>query len=176
MVAMYVLVLAAGMEPASAQAKNPCTGHAACTEVPAFVVMVTEFRPGAVGATWMVSATIRFTNKTPRELVVGYVDGSGVATDDRGNRYTVRPGAVAGIGTISTSGFDPKFTMQPGAGNEGRIEFQWIPGSRNDPVGTTWDVEFAVREIDPVANKQYKLGKQHVLQFRGFRDGWTARP
>lgn len=78
---------------AAGQATNPCAGQAACIEVPAFVATVTDFRPGTVGAARMVSATIRFTNKTARALVVGYVDASGVATDDRGNRYTVAPSA-----------------------------------------------------------------------------------
>jgi len=169
------MAMIAGAGAAPAQTTNPCAGHSACTEVSTFVALVTDFRPGAAGTASVVSATIRFTNKTPRELVVGYVDGSAVATDDRGNRYAVRRGSIGGIGTISSSSFDPKFTLQPGTSNDSRFEFEWLPGSPTDRAGTTWDIEFAVREIDLVGTKQYKLGKQHVLQFRGFRQGWTGR-
>lgn len=130
---------------------------------------VTDFRPGATGTAPTVSLTIRLTNKTPRALVVGYVDASGVATDDRGNRFVVGPGAVRGIGIISSSSFDPRFILQPGASGDGRIEFARRPGPGNNVAGTAWDVEFTLREIDPVANNQYKLGTEHVLQFRGLR-------
>ena len=163
------LLLAAGTDLSSAQAANPCAGHVACTDLPAFVVVITNFRPGAAGSSRVVSLTIRFTNKTPRALVMGYVDASGMATDDRGNRYLVGPGAVGSIGVISSASFDPRFTLQPGESGEGRIEFAWAPSSGSDVGGTIWDVGFTIREIDPVAEKQYKLGKEHVLQFRGLR-------
>ena len=173
--AVCALVQSAGADGTGAQTTNPCAGHTACTEVPTFIALVTDFRPGAAGTTVLVSATIRFSNKTPRELAVGYVDGSAVATDDRGNRYAVRRGSIGGIGTISSSSFDPKFTLQPGTSSDSRFEFEWLPASPSDRAGTTWDIEFAVREIDLVGIKQYKLGKQHMLQFHGFREGWTPR-
>lgn len=167
--ATAALLLAAGAEKSSAQAANPCAGQTACTDLPAFVVVVTNLRPGSAGTSRSVSLTIRFTNKTPRALVMGYVDASGMATDDRGNRYLVGQGAVGSIGVISSASFDPKFTLQPGESGEGRIEFAWAPSSGSEVAGTVWDVGFTIREIDPVADKQYKLGKEHVLQFRGLR-------
>ena len=167
--ATAVLWLAAGADMSTAQAANPCAGHAACTDLPAFVVVVTNLRPGAAGTSRLVSLTVRFTNKTPRALVMGYVDASGMATDDRGNRYLVGPGAVGSIGVISSASFDPKFALQPGESGEGRIDFAWAPSSGSDVGGTVWDVGFTIREIDPVADKQYKLGKEYVLQFRGLR-------
>lgn len=151
--------------PPPRQATNRCAGQSACAEVPTFVVTVTEVRAG-VGGT--VAVTVRFTNKTPRPLVVGYTDGSGAATDGRGNRLLFVPAAVQGIGIISRSGFDPKLTLQPGASGDASFEFG-ESGGGGDAAGSTWDVELTIREIDPVANHQYKLGKEHPLQFRGLR-------
>ena len=148
------------------QATNRCAGQTACAEVPTFVATIIEVRAGA-GAT--LAVTVRFTNKTPRPLVVGYTDGSGAATDGRGNRLLFVPAAVQGIGIISRSGFDPKLTLQPGASGDARFEFGGSGGGGGDAATSTWDLELTIREIDPVANHQYKLGKEHPLQFRGLR-------
>jgi hypothetical protein len=133
------------------------------------VATVTGFRAGPAGMARSVSATIRFTNKSPRRLVIGLVDGSGAATDARGTRYAVRTAGLRGIGSISSSSFDPKFGMDPGGSDEATIEFESPSGSVSDSAGTTWDIELTVREIDPVANSQYKLGKQYALRFRGLK-------
>lgn len=176
MTSMHRLALVAGLsagplsgsvqESSPGQAQNRCAGQTACAEVPAFVAMVTEVRAGA-GAT--LAVTVRFTNKTPRPLVVGYTDGSGAATDGRGGRLLLVPAAVQGIGIISRSGFDPKLTLQPGASGDARFEFGGPGGGGADAATSLWSVELTIREIDPVANHQYKLGKEHPLQFRGLR-------
>lgn len=165
MSALAVLGSLQGVPPR--QATNRCAGQAACAEVPTFLATVTEVRAG-VGTPRTITLTIRFTNKTPRPLVVGYADASGSATDERGNRLLVVSTAVRGIGIISRSGFDPKLTLQPGESGEAGFEFAASAGQGGDISGA-WDVEFTIREIDPVANHQYKLGKEHLLQFRGLR-------
>ena len=80
---------------ATAQAPNPCAGQAACSEVATFVATVTDFRTSKVSYYTVVSATIKFKNKTNRPLILGYVGGSGTATDDQGHRYVV--GSAAGV-------------------------------------------------------------------------------
>lgn len=165
----YALLLVVGAQGTAAQAPNPCAGRPTCTEVAAFVATVTELQRSVAGTSSVVTVTIRFTNKTPRALVVGYVDASGSATDDQGNRFSVGSGAVRGIGVISTSSFDPRFVLQPGGSADGRIEFARGSSAGNDVAGTAWDLQLTFREIDQVAAKQYKLGKEHVLQFRGLR-------
>lgn len=118
-------------------------------------------------------ATVRFQNKANRPLVLGYVQESGIITDDQGNRYVVYGnGSVRGIGEISRSTFDPKFVLQPGESSDARFEFVWRPSSANQIIGTAFQIDLAIREIDPVTGNQFRLGREHALHFRGL--GETA--
>lgn len=171
--AAAAVLLATGTPNAAAQTPKPCAGHAACSEVSTFVATVTDFRTSKVSYYTIVSATVRFKNKTTRPLILGYVGGSGTATDDQGHRYEVTSAAgVRGIGWI-TNTFDTKFTLQPGENADARIEMAWRPASRADIFGTSWVMELAVREIDPIAGNQFRLGREHPLSFRGFKEGWV---
>lgn len=164
-----LLVAAAFAAPAGgvvAQARTACDGDAHCVEVPNFVATVTDFRESRTGHAMLLSVTVRFQNRTNRPLVLGYVQGSALGIDDQGNRFTPVSGSLRGLGEIASSRFDPKFVLQPGESGDGRIELTWRPG--NAIVGTRYVVELAVREIDPVAGNQWRLGREHALQFRGF--------
>jgi hypothetical protein len=146
---------------------NACAGKIHCEEVSSFLATVTDFRTSVSGRYRIVSATIRFQNKLNRPLILGYVPKSGIATDDRGNRYEIGgDGSVRGIGLISSGALDVKFVLQPGESSEARFEFGWQPG--REIYGSAFQIEMAIREIDPVATHQYTLGKEHVLRFTGF--------
>lgn len=173
--AVAVLLIAAGDSGAAAQGPNPCAGQAACSEVGTFVATITDFRTSKVSYYTIVSATVRLKNKTNRPLILGYVGGSGTATDDQGHRYEVTSAnGVRGIGWITGNTFDSKFTLQPGEAADARIEMAWRPASRADIFGTSWVMEFAIREIDPLAGNQFRLGREHALSFRGFKEGWVS--
>jgi hypothetical protein len=121
----------------------------------------------------MVTTTVRFQNKTTRPLILGYVQNSGIATDDQGNRFVVYGAqAVRGIGEIAST-FDPKFVLQPGEASDARFEYVFRMPNANTILGTKYDVELAVREINTVAGNQFRLGREHAIQFRGFGPGWT---
>ena len=66
-----------------------------------FAMSVVEFRASLQGTGRCSPSPLRFRNKLNRPLVLGYVQGSGGATDDRGNRYVVKDGEVRGIGLIT---------------------------------------------------------------------------
>ena len=75
---------AAGPSP-SGTIPSACAGIPNCAEVPSFVAVVTDFRVSKGGAYLrdrILTATVRFTNKTDRTLVLGYVQNSGVVLDD----------------------------------------------------------------------------------------------
>jgi hypothetical protein len=151
----------------SAAQNTKCAGKPSCAEVSSFVATVTDFRTSVSGRYRIVSTTIRFQNKLNRPVILGYVPRSGVATDDRGNRYEIGSDAgVRGMGIISSNALDVKFVLQPGESSDARFEFGWQPG--REIYGTAFDVELAIREIDPVASHQYTLGKEHALRFTGF--------
>lgn len=159
---------------AAAQGTPNCGRRTDCTEVTAFVATITDFRTSQAGRTKLVTTTVRFRNKTNRPLTLGYVQNSGVVTDDQGNRYGVNAAqSVRGIGWITGSTFDPKFTLQPGEASDARIDFS-LAITGNTIYGTRYDVELAVREIDPLPGNQFRLGREHALQFRGFGSGGVA--
>lgn len=172
-IAIGLVTLALGLQgpPLTAQGDQTCRGLPSCAEVTSFTATVTDFRESTSGTYRIVSATVRFQNRTSGPLVLGYVAGSGLAVDDRGNRYQVQSGrGVKAIGEINAGTFDPKFVLQPGETSDARFEFIWRP-NRGDIYGTTYEIEMAIREIDPVTAQQYRLGKEHALHFSGFGEG-----
>lgn len=164
--------IALASDLAVAQRAATCAGRLDCFEVAAFTANVTDFRVSG-GNTKVVTATVRFLNKAPGPLIVGYVRGSGIVTDDQGNRYHASgPSSVRGIGEISDSRFDSKFALAPGEAGDARFEFTFTP--RDEVLGTTYEIELAVREINPLPGNQFRLGKEYALSFRGFGSVRTA--
>jgi hypothetical protein len=161
-------------KPATAAGPSVCGATPHCTEVKPFAATVTDFRTSSAGTTRLVTINLRFQNRTSAPLILGYVQGSGIVTDDRGNRYAVAgQGAVRGIGEINNNTFDPKFTLQPGEASDARIEFQWTP-HRGQIFGTTYGVELAIREIESLPAEQYQLGKEYALKLDGFTAGTSV--
>ena len=160
----------------AAVAQGMCPGEPLCREVPKFSATITDFRvsPNTVGNR-PVNLTVRFTNKTAQPLILGYVDGTAAAYDDRGNKYYLQNSSkLAGIGRIERSQFDPKFTLGPGESADARMELNFYV-NRNVIVGTAFDVEMGVREIEPVAGGQFQLGREHALSWQHLADGSGAR-
>ncbi len=160
--------------PASAQAPAPpraalaCTGKRFCEESASFAAIVRDFRFSTIESTRIVSATIKFLNKTNRPLVLGYLRSAGVAIDERGNRYILASTeSVRGMGEIAGRQFDPKFTLQPGQTADTRFEFAWRWNGRDILGQKAWDIELAVREANEVAPGQFQFGAETALNFRG---------
>jgi hypothetical protein len=152
-----------------AQGTGACQRRLDCFDVAAFTANVTDFRLSqAERSMHLVTITVRFQNKLSRPLALGYVKGSGIVTDDQGNRYQVSgSNAVRGIGEIAST-FDPKFVLQPGESSDARFELLL---QSNAILGTKYEMDLAVREIDPVAGNQFRLGKEHALHFRELGSG-----
>lgn len=168
----------AGGQPAPAQAaqrqsavrmppKNPpvCPGVAFCEEVNDFAVTITDFRASLNAPTKVLTATLKFRNKSDHPVTLGYIPGSGVGADERGNRYTANDADVRGIGLISGRGVDDKFVLQPGQESDARFTYLW--GAGRAIFGTTFEIELTVREIIPLENNQLKLGAESPLRFTG---------
>jgi hypothetical protein len=154
---------------------SACGDNPRCAEVSTFVATVTDLRESVTpgGNPWrLISVTVRFRNTSPGPLVLGFVTGSGVVTDDRGNRYLINRNGVRGLGEVGAGSVDPKFALRVGESGDARLEFYWAPGGT--VVGTRPVVEFAVREIQSFPGNQWQLGREYALQFRGFGDAGGA--
>ena len=99
-------VLQLGASTADSQtrgaARNPpiCGGERLCTEVNDFAVSMVEFRASLAAPRKLLTATLRFENKTNRPVILAYIPRSGIATDERGNRYSAVDTDVRGIGLV----------------------------------------------------------------------------
>jgi len=163
-----------GSKPSSAAVVAPvntaprvCQSGTKCDEVNDYAVTITDFRTSANGREKLVTATIRFTNKLNRPLVIGLVQNSPIAIDDQGNRYVLNASTVRGLGLIgSNNSFDPKFTLQPGESADARVDLVF-QGSSNVIYGTSWEFSLALREIDPAGVNQYRMGRESSLRFDG---------
>lgn len=174
-----VLPLAAGAllaAAAPAAAQGRCPGEPLCRQVASFSATVTEFRvsPNTLGNR-PIQVAVRFTNRTDRPLILGYVDRSAAAFDDRGNKHELQNSAkLTGIGRIERQRFDPKFTLGPGESADARMELNFFV-NRNVIVGTAFDLEMSVREIEPLPGNQYRLGREHALSWQHLADGAGGR-
>jgi hypothetical protein len=162
----------APVQAAVRQAPPPppvCNGAPQCTEVNSFAATITDFRTSTAGAYRIVTASIRFQNKLDRPLILGYLSGSGVAIDDRGNRFEINENTgLRGMGFIRANQVDPKFLIGAGQAADARVEYAWYPRG-GEIFGTQYDLEFSLREIVPVSPTQFRVSLEHPLKWSALR-------
>jgi hypothetical protein len=168
-----VAVSASAQAPAApvAQAPTICGNQPLCYEAPDFAATITDFRTSQQGH--IVDVAVRFTNKTNNLLVLGYTNGSGVATDERGNRYPVWGGnGVRGMGLVNGQSVDPKFQVRPGGYGDTRFELalQGYP----QVIGFTFELDLSVNEINAYAGNQFTVGSEFPLTWKGLANGATG--
>ncbi|HET9604093.1 MAG TPA: hypothetical protein VFO96_07355 [Gemmatimonadales bacterium] len=153
-----------------------CQGEPRCDEGTTFAASVADVRTSVSGRDRLVAVTLRIRNRMNHPLTLAYVQNSGVITDDRGNRYVVYgPTAVRGLGEIAGSRVDPKFTLPAGETADARLEFLWRPTS-GAIYGTVYDLDVALRELEPLPADQWQLGREHALQYRGLGPSGSQAP
>ena len=152
-----------------AQAPTICGNQPLCYEAPDFAATITDFRTSSQGR--IIDVAVRFTNKTNQLLFLGYTNGSGVATDERGNRYVVWGGnGVRGMGLVNGQSLgDPKFQINPGAYGDTRFELalQGYP----PVIGFTFELDLSVNEINAYQGNQFTVGNEFPLMWKGLANG-----
>lgn len=171
--ASLVAVSASAQSPAAPAAQVPsiCGNQPLCYEAPDFAATITDFRTSQQGR--IVDIGIRFTNKTNGLLVLGYENGSGLATDERGNRYVVWGGnGVRGMGLVNGQSVDPKFQVRPGGYGDARFELalQGYP----QVIGFTFELDLSVNEVNSYQGNQFTVGSEFPLTWKGLANGATG--
>jgi len=164
------------MQPASAPASF-CANRPLCYEANDFVATVSEFRTSVDGrGTKILDAMVHFQNKTNQPISLGYVDGSGSAIDDMGNRFALSTwqGGVRGIGVVAGNNMDPKFTLPAGGGGDARFELWWPPAGH--PSGVNYEMELSIREINRIEGNQWTLGDESLIHYQGLANGMGVAP
>ena len=167
-------LLAALLAPPAALAQTDCPGEPLCRQTPRFTATLTDFRvsPRTVGNR-PVNVTLRFTNRSDQPLTLGHVSGTAAAFDDRGHKYVLQnPRRLTGIGLIERQRFDPRLTLAPGDSADAKLELNFF--ANHVVVGTRFDFELAVREIEALPGGQHRLGREHVLSWQSLGSGAGA--
>lgn len=148
-----------------------CGNNALCQETQDFAATITSFRVSTnVYKARILDLTVRFQNKTNQQLILGYVNQSGTATDDRGNRHVPwGPNAYLGIGLVAGSNFDPRFVLSPGGW--GDAQFEYVQQGSPQLIGFNFTLDFAVSEINSFEGNQHTLGGEFPLHYEGLRNG-----
>jgi hypothetical protein len=173
-VACVVAVFAAIPLEAGQQASPPtsvCDVKAFCYNATNFTATITTFRISTnnVYKQKIIDVTIRFQNKTNQAVVLAYVDHSGLATDERGNRSIPwGPNAYRGIGLVSGTTFDPKLMVRPGGW--GDAQFELVQQGTPPVTGATYMLDLTIDEINN-SGGQPTLGGEFPLHFEGLING-----
>lgn len=148
-----------------------CGNNSLCQETQDFAATITSFRVSTNAyKARILDMTVRFQNKTNQQLILGYVNQSGTATDDRGNRSVPwGPNAYLGIGLVAGSNFDPRFTLRPGAW--GDAQFEYVQQGYPQLIGFVFSLDFAISEINSYEGNQHTLGGEFPLHYDGLRSG-----
>lgn len=158
-------------------APSLCANRPLCYEANDFVVTVTEFRTSTDGrGTKILDAMLHFQNKTSQPISLGYVDQSGGAIDDMGNRFVLNTygGGVRGMGVVAGNNMDPKFTLPGGGAGDARLEFWWPPYGKL--AGVNYEMEFSIREMNRVEGNQWTLGDESLIHYSGLANGTGVPP
>jgi hypothetical protein len=160
-------------QPASGTAQTSfCANRPLCYEGNDFVATVTEFRTSTdPRGIRIIDAMMHFQNKTNQQISLGYVDGSGSAIDDMGNRLALNTynGGVRGMGIVAGNNVDPKFSLPPSGGGDARFELYWMPGGKLS--GVNYEMELSIREMNRVEGNQWTLGDETLLHYQGLANG-----
>jgi hypothetical protein len=169
---------AAQTDPSQAQAvpgaaaASLCGNQPLCYEANDFVATVTQFRVSNDPRGYkIIDAIMHFQNKTTQPISLGYVEGSGSAIDDMGNRLTLNTnnGGVRGMGVVAGNNMDPKFTLPAGGGGDARFELYW--GSGGKLSGVNYEMELSIREMNRVEGNQWTLGDESLIHYQGLANG-----
>ena len=162
--------------PAATQI-SACANRTLCYEGNDFVATVTEFRTSTdPRGIRIIDAMMHFQNKTNQQISLGYVDGSGSAIDDMGNRLALNAynGGVRGMGIVAGNNVDPKFSLPAGGGGDARFELYWMPGGKLS--GVNYEMELSIREMNRVEGNQWTLGDETLLHYQGLANGMGVAP
>jgi hypothetical protein len=107
-----------GQVPSAAEPPQICGNQQLCQETADFAATITAFRTSTNASNYkIIDTTVRMQNKTNQQLVLGYVNQSGLATDDRGNRSVPwGPNAYRGIGLVAAPTLIRSLQFVRGAG------------------------------------------------------------
>ncbi len=146
-----------------------------CYAAGPFVAEVTRVVPSKAGQWYIVRMMIKFTNVSPGRIILGYKAGSGLAVDDRGNRYpgdAGRASRVTDIGWVTTRSADPQFALAPGESRSASFE-SWLGIYRGTQAGTVWSYDLTIDQLEILPSLQVRTAREYAVTFKDLKGGAT---
>lgn len=157
--------------PASTVAPMPpdaCLGKPQCAAAGPFLAEVVRVSSSRSGKRNIVRTMLRFVNLSDRPIVLGYKARSGSVIDDMGNQYANEgndPSLVVGIGYVSPSEADPRFTLSPGDAGNAWFESR-LTVYRGTRLGAEWSYSLTITLLEVLPRGQVRTLKEYQVEFK----------
>jgi len=119
----------------------------------------------------VLQVNVRFRNLTNQPLILAYVAGSGVITDNNGKRYDEsRRGftsAAKGIGTVDRDKADPQFVLSSGASSNASFVLarRHEADDPRDPIGTTFNFDLSIVQLEISTGRPVSTLREYSVAF-----------
>ncbi len=154
---------------AAAEGSDPCSGKQHCHAAGPFAAEVTSVTSSKSGGYYVVRATLRFTNRSDRPVLLGYRARSGSAIDEVGNRYANdgnERNRVTGIGYVTSKSADSQLILKPGQSRSASFESSlWV--YRGTRLGTVWSYDLTIDVLEILPSRQVRSVQEYVIGFKG---------
>jgi hypothetical protein len=158
--------------PAASSQGDVCGGNPRCYSAGPFAAEVTGMTPSQGYQGYSLHAmqiNVRFRNLTAQPIILAYVDGSGVITDNNGKRYERSGGTTGarGMGTVDGNQADPSFVLSPGASSNASFVFtrQHYANDPRDPMGTTFNFDLSIAQLEVLPSQQIRTVREYSVGF-----------
>lgn len=170
---------------APASQADTCAGRPHCYSAGPFIAevigMTPSQTPGSLG-NHVLQVNVRFRNLTNQPLILAYVAGSGVITDNNGKRYDERrsgfTSAARGIGAVDRDKADPQFVLSPGASSNASFVLARAHEANDprDPIGTTFNFDLSIAQLEVLPNQQTRTLREYFMDFSNLTAGGAGKP
>ena len=106
-------------------------------------------------------------------IILAYVAGSGVVTDNNGKRYgdhywpAVLNAGAKGIGTVKGDQADPQFVLGPNASGNASFVLarDRVLNNPRDPIGTAFNFDLSIAQLEVLPGQQNRTVREYAVTF-----------
>ena len=122
----------------------------------------------------VLQVNVRFRNLMSQPIILAYVAGSGVVTDNNGKRYedhysmpVVLNAGAKGIGTVKGDRADPQFVLGPNASGNASFVLarDRVLNNPRDPIGTVFNFDLSIAQLEVLPGQQVRTLRDYSVDF-----------
>src|SRR6266581_2583706 len=159
---------------------DACSAKPRCYSAGPFVAEVTGVTPSQITTinpgVHVLQVNVRFRNLLSQPIILAYVAGSGVVTDNNGKRYGESGGqyvngggGAKGIGTVKGDQTDPQFVLGPNASSNASFVLARNHNLNDprDPIGATFGFDLSIAQLEVLPSQQTRTVREYSVGFTG---------